>query len=151
MSPGDADSGEETSVWRARLANKRKCPNCNCELNDPAQKADPDKLFLFGFLFVVIGVAACLEYSEGYASHIFAVQIMLGVGVIGWGVFRYQEMRKRHRRRRKHRSTPRLSEVMASQGASAVVLSPAQPNGNSNPAASDSPPAPAPAPHPTQE
>jgi hypothetical protein len=107
-----------------RLTQTRKCPNCDLELTDWGQKADPDKLFLFGFLFVAIGFAAGLEYTEGYAPHVFLIQMLLGVGIIAWSIFRYREIRKRRRRRHKRRTTPRL---ILSRGA--TVQSPPVQNG----------------------
>jgi len=132
------DRGDETSIWRDRVLGKKRCPNCDFELNEPSQKADPDKLFLFGFLFILIGAAAFLETKEGYASHIFLIQIFLGVGVIAWGVFRYRELRRRHRRPRRHRTTPRLEDVLAKQGGGSSGVTPSQ--GNSTQVVPDAPP-----------
>lgn len=128
MGSDDSDygSGFLRSLWRERLFRKPRCPNCNYELSEPPQKADPDKLFLFGFLFVTIGLAAGLEYSEGYAPHVFVFQIILGVGLIAWSIFRYHEMRRRRPRHRRHRTTPRLADILP-HGTN-VTITPAQTN-----------------------
>ncbi len=135
----DVEDGESTSIWRERLSGKRRCPNCDFELPDPPLKADPDKLFLFGFLFVAIGIAAGLEYSEGYGPHIFVFQIFLGAGIIAWSIFRYRELRKRHRRSRRHRTTPSLVDVLAKANTS-TPLNPIVPPKRSEPKEAQSAP-----------
>jgi len=119
---------EDAGEWRRRLILGRKCPKCGHDLGEAGSGADPDKLFLFGLVFIIMAVAAKLEYAEGYTTHVCLLQVSLGVGLIGWSIFRYREQHKRaSRRHRRIRTTPRLSDIIAATRNVQQDMAPAEP------------------------